>query len=351
MKKYIYQVFALGALLFLSTSCEEENAPLTTLEVVQFTSKVEASPSTIVLSSDNKFKSVTTLSWQNVAFPINAPVTYTLQIDVATDTIGDNAWQNAVRIPVGEDVLSKSFIGSELNDMAKDLGLIADVSGQLVVRVEAYMDRAAYSEAIVLNITPFTPAVVFGQLYMPGSYNSFDAATANILSAIDSGVYQGYLTFPAGQLQFNFITDRVDGITYGADSSGNFTEGGSNNFSVPSAGSYQITVNLNTMSYTAVPYSWGIIGTATPGGWDNDTNMTYDYLTGEWTYTGQLIPGALKYRLNDAWTVNYGQNTNADPVVYLDNQGAYTISEAGLYKITFKVNPDPATANYSVTRL
>ena len=349
MKKYLYQFFAFGALLLLGASCDEENAALTTLETVRFSSQVQASPSTMVLTSDNKSQSVTTLSWQHVGYPIDAPVTYTLQFDTPADTIG--GWQNAVRIPVGEDVLSKSFIGSDLNDMAKDLGLVADVSGQLVVRVEAYMDRAVYSEAIVLTVTPFTPQVAFGQLYMPGSYNGFDSATANVLSAIDSGIYQGYLTFPAGQLQFNFTTERTGGVTYGADSSGNFSEGGSNNFSVPSAGSYQITVNLNTMSYTAVPYSWGIIGTATLGGWDADTDMSYDYLTGEWTYTGQLVPGALKYRLNDAWTINYGQNTNADPVVYLNNQGAYTITEAGLYKVTFKVNPDPATANYSVTRL
>lgn len=350
MKKYISKLLLLAVLAVAGVSCEEDEA-VTTLAEVGFSGPVIASPHTIVLTPENKYLTVTNISWPHVEFPVDAPVTYALQIDIPTDTIGTTAWDNATRIAVGDDVLSKSFLGVNLNEMAIDLGLATDVPGELVVRVEATMDRTIYSKAIVLTVTPFIQPIVFGQLLMPGTYNSFNLNNAATLSAIDSGVYQGYMTFPTGQLQFNFATDSSGSQMYGADGAGNFAEGGTANLSVPAAGSYQITVNLNTMSFTAVPYSWGVIGTATAGGWNSDTDMFYDYQNHVWKFVGSLVPGALKFRLNDSWTINYGPNNNSDTVVYLDNPGAYTIPEAGTYEVTFAYDAaNPATVPYTVVQ-
>ncbi|MGK4568540.1 SusE domain-containing protein [Flavobacterium sp. 3HN19-14] len=349
MKRYIQKLTIIGALSFIGVSCEND-ADVTTLAQVNFTSEVVASPSTIVLNAENKYEAVTTISWPAVQYTVDAPVTYALQFDVASDTIGTTAWANAKRIEVGEDVLSKSFLGADLNELAKDFGIQPDTAGELVVRVVSYLDRAAYSDAIVLTVTPFTEVITIAQIYMPGSYQGWNPATAATLTAIDNGVFQGYVTFPVGQgLGFKFTTEPDWDEFYGLDTNGNFAEHGDTDLTVPAYGSYQITVNLNTLSFTAVPYSWGIIGTSTAGGWNSDTDMTYDYVNKVWKFVGPLVPGALKYRLNDSWTVNYGQNSNSDPVVYFDNQGAYTISVAGNYTVTFALNPDPATANYTVT--
>ncbi|MDI1256568.1 MAG: SusE domain-containing protein [Flavobacterium sp.] len=348
MKKYISKLIVLGVLVFLGTSCDD-GAEVTTLQEVKFASDVIASPSNIVLSPDNNYDAVTTISWPEANYPVDAPVTYALQFDIASDTIGDTAWSHAKRFEAGEDVLSKSFLGAELNEIAKDLGLPIDVPGEIVVRIESNLDRKAYSSAIVLTVTPFTQVITLTQIYMPGSYQGWNPATAATLTAIDNGVFQGYVTFPVGQgLGFKFTTDTNWEEFYGLNTSGNFAEHGDTDLTVPAYGSYQITVNLNTLSFTAVPYSWGIIGTSTAGGWNSDTDMTYDYVNKVWKFVGPLVPGALKYRLNDSWTVNYGQNSNNDPVVYFDNQGAYSISVAGNYTVTFALDPDPATAHYTV---
>lgn len=77
---------------------------------------------------------------------------------------------------------------------------------------------------------------------------------------------------------------------------------------------------------------WGLIGDATPGGWDSDTNMTYDTATRTWKVTLDLKAGNVKFRANDAWDLNYGDN---------DFDG--TMEEGG------KDIPVNAAGNYTVT--
>lgn len=357
MKSIINKLFAIGLLALTMTSCHDD-AELTTLEFVSFSAPIEATPNNIILSIDTNFESVVTVSWSNVVFPIKAPVTYTLAIDIAADTFGEKGWANAIRIPVGEDVLSTSILGNDLNDYAADLGLTPDTEGELMFRVEAYMDRYVYSDPIAVQVTPYVEEVAFGELYLPGSYNGWDPSTAATLSAISTGIYQGYLTISAPQgLEFKITPEQDWDEFYGLNSDGNLALGADGDLKLPAFGSYQITVNLNTLSYTITPYSWGIIGPSTPGGWDADTDMIYNHSTKAWEYTGELAAGALKFRLNDEWTINYGtENGNSGEIVngevYLDNGGAHSINESGFYKVSFSVNPnEPAIAIYSVSKV
>lgn len=77
---------------------------------------------------------------------------------------------------------------------------------------------------------------------------------------------------------------------------------------IPGAGLFTVTFNSLTGEYTFVVASdIGIIGSATPGGWDNDTNLFRDQLdTNEYYLTVQLVMGEAKFRANDAWAVNWG---------------------------------------------
>lgn len=350
MKKYINKLLLVCTLFFLGASCEND-AVLTTLEEVSFTAPIEASPSTVVLSSDNENESVVTISWPAVEYPVEAPVSYAIQFDVATDTIGAAAWSKCIRVEAGEDVLSKSFLGTDLNKMAIQLGLPTDVEGELVVRVESNLDRKAYSKAIVLKVTPFAKQVVFGAIYMPGSYQDWDINTAATLDAIDSGIYQGYVTFPESKgLGFKLNNERNWSQFYGADANGNILDGSDTDFQMTAPGTYQMTVNLNTSKWTAEPYSWGVVGDATDGGWDNSTNMSYDHQLKIWKFTGALKVGNVKFRLNNTWTINYGPKNNDEGIMYLDNPGAHYIGEAGTYEITFSIQEkDPTTGVYPAT--
>lgn len=351
MKKYINKSFLVCTLIFLSVSCENE-AALTTLKEVSFSQTIVASPNTVILSSDNENKDVTAISWPTVEYPVKAPVSYALQFDVLGDTEGATAWSKSIRVEAGEDVLSKSFLGSDLNKMAIRLGLPVDISGKIMVRLEANLDRKIYSEAIALTVTPFAKQVVFGAIYMPGSYQGFDINTAAALGAVDIGIYKGYVTIPVGAgLGFKLNTARNWDQFYGAGSSNDIlVDHSDNDFQMPGAGSYQMTVNLNTLKWSSLPYSWGVVGDATAGGWDNSTNMTYDHQLKIWKFTGALKVGNVKFRLNNTWTINYGPKNNTEGIMYLDNPGAHFISVAGNYEITFSIQEkDPTTGFYPAT--
>lgn len=352
MKKYINKLFILGSLLFLGSSCEND-AELTTLKSVSFPSEINVSSTKIVLTEDTADDQVLLVSWPEVTFPIEAPVTYALQFDLVGDTSGANAWLKAKRIEVGTDVLSKTLIGQELNKIAVDLGLPIDVEGKLVVRVEAAMDRKVFSNPITLTVTPYEKSVVFGEIYMPGAYQGeWNVDIANSLPAIAKGVYQGYVTvLPGYGPVFKLNTERNWAQFYGAGASNSdMVNMSTKDFALPGEGSFQVKVNLNTLKWSATPYSWGIVGDATSGSWNTSTPMNYDYQTKTWKVTVVLVPGNVKFRLNDNWTINYGSKNSTDGIAYLDDQGAHYVGEGGTYEITMKINDvDPASLGYPPT--
>lgn len=360
MKKHIHKLLLLGSLLILGASCESEGQ-LTTLKAVSFPAPIEVSSSTIVLTEDTADNSALLVSWPQVTFPIAAPVTYAIQFDLIADTSGSNAWQKAKRIVVGEDVLSKSFIGAELNKIATDLGLPPNVAGKLVVRVEASMDRKIYSNPITLTVTPYEKSVVFGEIYMPGAYQGeWNVGTAAALTAISKGVYQGYVTvLPGYGPVFKLNTARNWEQFYGAGATNTDLKNMSTtDFSLPGEGSFQVKVNLNTLKWSQTAYAWGIVGSSTHAptpedkdyGWNHSIPMAYNHETKTWKVTANLIVGALKFRLNNKWDVNYGPADPLTNTINKDNGGAYDISEAGTYEITFTINDaDPDTTGYPAT--
>ncbi|MEH6405821.1 MAG: SusF/SusE family outer membrane protein [Leeuwenhoekiella sp.] len=348
MKNIITKFLFFLAAVFFFAACEDD-AELTTLATVSFTENPLVTPGSLVLTQEEAAQAAVTISWEAVSFPIEAPVAYSVQFDVVTDTIGDLAWANAVTLAAGSEVFSKSMIASELNDIANDLGLESDVEGTLVIRVQAYLDRTISSSAIAMNITPYTTVISNTNLYLPGSYSEWNAATADSISATaTSGVFKGVLTLSdADKLDFKIALNKDSETIYGGDGNGNLILDGAN-LNLPAIGTYQINVDLNTLKWSATLYSWGIIGPATPQGWDADTNMFYDTANQVWKYVGYLQAGALKWRLNDDWATNYGPQNNDDGIAYLDDPGAYTVTASGVYEVSFKVNEDPATASYTI---
>ena len=91
----------------------------------------------------------------------------------------------------------------------------------------------------------------------------------------------------------------------------------------------------NSYTIKVTPYpawpNWGIIGSATPTGWDSDTNLDYDLTTKKYSTTLNMVVGEFKFRLDDAWTTNYGDDGNN---LTLEPGGAnIPITVAGSYTI------------------
>jgi len=117
---------------------------------------------------------------------------------------------------------------------------------------------------------------------------------------------------------------------------------------VGTTGSVVQTSNFYTIKVTPYPAwpDWGIIGSATPTGWDSDTNLNYDLNTKTYSITMNMVPGAYKFRLDDGWGTNYGSNSATGGALVL-NGSDIPITVAGSYKITADFN----AKTYTVTKL
>ena len=154
---------------------------------------------------------------------------------------------------------------------------------------------------------------------------------------------------PEDPNQWSLFVDLVDGgAKFRADDAwtvdwgsadfptGTGTQGGDN---IPvTAGYYRVDFNSETGDYNFTEignYSTiGIIGDATPGGWDNDTDLMQDSIDPTiWTAALALTDGEAKFRADDDWAVNWGAGTF--PMGIAEQEGANIPIEAGEYNITF----------------
>lgn len=83
--------------------------------------------------------------------------------------------------------------------------------------------------------------------------------------------------------------------------------------------------------------SWGLVGSATPNGWDGPDLPFYKTLAspGVFVCYANLKEGDIKIRENNQWSVNYGDNGNDGTA---EINGANIFVKAGSYKVTFDSN-------------
>ncbi len=155
--------------------------------------------------------------------------------------------------------------------------------------------------------------------------------------AVDTNEYHITLRLVAGAAKFR----ANDGwaVNWGSTSfpSGIGTQGG---MDIPIAipGNYDITFNKATGAYSfeeIVEFTRvGLVGSATPGGWDVDTYLTRDNANPDvWRTDVALTDGVAKFRADSAWTLNWGGN---DFPVGVATQGGGDIPvDSGEYRVTF----------------
>ncbi len=182
-------------------------------------------------------------------------------------------------------------------------------------------------------------------LNCPGSYQGWNPADPNnvVASVASDGKYEGYLYFKSSNVEFKFAAGSW-AVNWGDGGNGTLLHGGAN-IKVPTPGYYKVNCDTVGSTFTVVKTEWGLIGDATPGGWDTDTPMAYDTTTKTWTVTVDLKGGkTFKFRANSSWDINYGGENGI-----LTAGGAnISIPEDGSYLITMKLGCPDYT--YSVFR-
>ena len=179
-------------------------------------------------------------------------------------------------------------------------------------------------------------------LYMAGDANGWDHS--DVLNSDDGVHFTGYMYL--NQNGFKFSTQpNWDGTSYGADF--DTAPDAGNIVITEEAGFYQVDVDLSAKTYTLTPFTIGIIGNATPKGWDGDTNMTYNPEERCWELKDvTLTDGEMKFRHTNDWNLSWGGE--------LDNlttqNGPNIAVAAGTYDIKLVVNWAEGTAKCEMTK-
>lgn len=299
-------------------------------------------------------------TWNSVDFGVQTNVVYELQHSI------DGSFEDAeeVNSTSGNDI---AVTIGKMRELAIDAGLDDDPdtenpnTGQLHFRLMASVGTAGgearYSAIQSLTVVlPETDEIIeegTPLLAVPGNHQGWSPADAPLLAASGAGQtdYEGFVWLDGG---FKFVGPDADGafawgnIDWGDDGTftGKLLEQDEEDCNAETPGFYFVSADTGALTYSFVETNWGVIGDATPTGWDSDTDMVYDNATGLWTLTLDLTAGGhIKFRANDDWNINLGDHDNDGS---LEFGGAdIPIAESGTYLITLDLRT-PRQYTYSL---
>lgn len=231
-------------------------------------------------------------------------------------------------------------------------------SGEYIIIIDENAKTITLSSGILpgTNIVPTPPELPL--LYNPGGHQGWSPENTYQLTSKDSdGIFSGYVRIKKDD-EFKFTPEPNWDNSYGtedgaAGTSGTITLNGGDNIKFSGdEGAYLFIVDTNantweatSTTWTATTDSWGVIGSATPTGWGSDTDMVFNEVNGLLELELSLVEGELKFRPNDDWPGNYGDN-GFDGLLEIDG-GNIPIAEAGTYKITLDLR-DPNRVTYKI---
>jgi len=373
MKKLIN--FTLIVAMALLVAACHKNSAVTRMAPISFKTSLQSSASSVKLTAATDSTNVVTFTWPAVIYPAKGQVTYKLHADVPSDTVGATAWGKDTSILIGKDVLTTTLRGSVLNQLAVSRGIKGGDTAKMVFRIESYQDRSAFSGAVTVIVSPYSAEIVlpptptppaslgYPTLWLPGFYQGWSPGTAGTVAAAKTGIYEGYIYMPVSSdpaaYHFKFTSAPDWGHTNYGDAGGGklSTDGGAGDLVLPGPGFYELSANTTTLTWTATPTTWAIIGDATPNGWNTETKMAYDAKRNLWYIKLAMIKnGSFKFRANNAWNLDFGIDANghlqyADSPIYgyTGGLGNLTVPEDGTYIICLDLH-DPNAYTYFVQK-
>lgn len=245
-----------------------------------------------------------------------------------------------------------------LNEALKKLEATPEESGTFQVRVKAYVnDIVMYSEPVEMLITPFVGEVALQQLYLVGTATEYgfenNAGNAPLFrDPVETNKYYFTGYFAAGDLKL-LGTLGAWQPQYGSGGDGVLAvnPGGGNDpdpIVISTAGYYTLEVDLTAMTYSVEVFTEptdvtfdlvGIIGAGTPGGWDNDTDMTVSTFNPHlWKLEDVTIkPDVMKFRANHSWDLpgNWGGGTPISGQLTSNGGDFVGVADEGQYNVWF----------------
>lgn len=356
MKTLINKTLLFGLASLMLWSCKKEETKV--IAGAGEAGAISASKTTIVLTKNDASTNAVTFTWKAADFGFSSAPEYILEIGKKGSNFAGAQSKNI------SGNLNQTFNGSDLNNLALALELQPEQASEVEVRVKAQLGTIdpVYSNVISLTITPYFDLVDYPSLWVPGAHQGWDPPTAPKISSItNNNIYEGYIYFPNNEQVNEFKFSPVPkwegdfGGTVTGTNSGVLV--GGDNLKITGAGYYLLEANRVANTWKATKTTWGIIGDATPSGWDSDTDMTYDAVNKVWKLTAVLTGDKQwKFRANDAWDINFGSTLNNDGEQKALNGSIKVngknigVAITGTYEITLNLST-PGNYRYTLKKL
>jgi hypothetical protein len=249
------------------------------------------------------------------------------------------AFADPVTVWTGNQCKSMKLTVSDLNG-ALIRKFPTDATTSLDFRLRATLVVDAGTGAPGTGSTPFSYASALktasATLYGLPRLNLVNSGiTQKVESALGDGKYTGLVKLDITK-PFT-LTNPDAGTNYGGTGGVLSVNGPA---IVPSLNGWnRMNVDVNALTYNISEYRIGLIGSATPNGWDTpDQPMEYNPATGTWSITVTLVAGEIKFRLNNGWAWNLGYNkNNTGNLNDLFHDGNNITVTAGNYTITLTI--------------
>jgi hypothetical protein len=341
MKNITLKVLALSTATLSLTSCEDDSSLEITSGPAQFRIIAPVDGDAILLDKDYPNNPALTVSWEDAVYNgTPTQISYTVEVDKDGDEF-DNPY--VLGTSSGN---SLTFKVSEVNTAAAKIGLTPNALGTMNVRIKATIGtvgaEAMFSDVVNYSVTPylsylFKDYFLVGAATAPGwNNNNNNPPLWRNPSNSDQYEYTGY--FVGGgtaAAQFKILEtlglwQPQWGTNGGSAQSGSLAgnpatqSGDPGEFTITGpSGYYKFAMNMATgvRTFSITPYTGstattysvvGMIGSAAGGLSDsNQINMTPLASDPHIWYANNvaLVNGELKFRANNAWTVNWGSNT------------------------------------------
>lgn len=332
-------------------SCEEEqNLMFLTAPDAEFSIITPETGSSIVLTPELQNNPALTVTWNAVSYGTPTEVNYTVEL-----AMNGTEFANPFEVSTTTST-NITWSVSELNAAVLNLGLAANTASAFDMRIKASVgsqaDQPVYTAAITLQVTPFL-TYMFTDLYLVGeavasNWNNNDNNYPLYRDPANEDLYTYTGFFNSGGFK---VLEEMGawqpqwGLAGGVLASNPGTQDfDPDTFNAASAGYYTLTMNLNTLEQSFVPFTGstattysniGIIGEGI-GGWDdaNEINMTQSTFDPHVWYADNIaIAGEIKFRANNGWAVNWGANTEYTGTATLD--GPNVPVAAANYRVFF----------------
>ncbi|MBL6449099.1 SusE domain-containing protein [Fulvivirga sp. 29W222] len=281
--------------------------------------------------------------WDSAFSGLGNNVVYTWQAILSSGDFSNPDLEFSSNIDGGENYLTLTH--QLLEDTLAYFGIEEGKSATIQWRVLAQSGNLSLESTQDFSLT-IRRFVNITELYLVGGstsagWNEFTAVPFRLIlgSSTEFEIYE-YITVDGDGFKFLPTLGTYEGdIGKKVGEEGIWAEEGEENVTVTSDGFYRIVFDAANGTYSVTEIGWAIIGSSTPNGWnDPDTDMAHSGVKGDykWTITTTLIDGELKFRANDGWDINFGDNSNDGSIEY---SGANIPVSGGTYTVTLDLNP------------